>query len=387
MGTNTRRPVRVLLTKDSRVQESPQRTNSVFCGPHRPLDIFPRYRCNKNPVPGFRRKQNIRRLFDWEEKISFWLGIKHVCGPKKIPVERNEAIVFCHVQNGELYVKSFIKHYFSLGAKHIIFLDNDSHDNTIAIAREYNNVTIFSTKALMKRREILFENYLIKKLCKGGWCINVDIDELLDYPFSDSIHLKQLLDYLNSNSYTAVVGQMLDMFSDKPLNEKLISNDTLVSDAYRYYDIAHIKKYGYATFKEVDNTGNILANQDIKFYFCGIRKYIFNTNNGLTKHPMIFVHDKLVITHPHCVRNAHCADISVVLFHYPFVNIFEKSMRYIKKDYGPVSEYKAYLAKYMENPGMIIKQNTSKKLYATNELVMNRFLVVSKKYLKFIRSV
>ena len=158
------------------------------------------------------------------ERIKCKARIQHEWGVEKIQYEKDEAIVVCIVRNGEVYVKSFIEHYFSLGVKHIVLLDNDSEDNTVAIAQKYKSVTIYKIKDFMRKDEKFFENHFINKFCKNRWCINVDIDELLDHPFSDVIGLKELLTYLNTNSYTAVVGQMLDMFSEKPLSEMTCSS-------------------------------------------------------------------------------------------------------------------------------------------------------------------
>ncbi|MEC4819993.1 MAG: glycosyltransferase, partial [Scytonema sp. PMC 1069.18] len=73
-------------------------------------------------------------------------SIRHIYGLKEINYAIDELIVLCVVRNGELYIKSFIEHYLTLGVKHIVFLDNNSTDGTIEIARKYHKVTILQTK-------------------------------------------------------------------------------------------------------------------------------------------------------------------------------------------------------------------------------------------------
>ena len=51
--------------------------------------------------------------------------VKHVYGPERVEYSNEEVIVLCLVRNGYLYIEEFIKHYFSLGVKHIVFLDNN----------------------------------------------------------------------------------------------------------------------------------------------------------------------------------------------------------------------------------------------------------------------
>ena len=57
--------------------------------------------------------------------------VKHVHGPTRISYDLNELLVISVVRNGELYIKSFLDHYRSMGVKHFVFLDNGSTDRTV----------------------------------------------------------------------------------------------------------------------------------------------------------------------------------------------------------------------------------------------------------------
>src|SRR5918993_341868 len=137
------------------------------------------------------------------------LSVKHLHGPKKIAYGPEELVVVCLVRNGRPYVKSFIDHYISLGVKHIIFMDNGSDDDTVAVAQDHERVTVVQTKLPYKHFEYEMKLYLISRFGKGRWSLYVDIDELFDYPYSDVVGLSSLLRYLNERSYTAVVAQHL----------------------------------------------------------------------------------------------------------------------------------------------------------------------------------
>ena len=75
------------------------------------------------------------------------------------------------------------------------------------------------TEAPYAKYENTMKRYLAETFSAGRWNLCADIDELFDYPFSERIGLNSFLSYLNANSYTAVVTQMLDMFADCPLSE------------------------------------------------------------------------------------------------------------------------------------------------------------------------
>jgi hypothetical protein len=319
-------------------------------------------------------------------------NIEHIYGPQKIDYSVNELIALCLVRDGELYIKSFIEHYLSLGVKHIIFLDNNSTDNTVSIAKSYSNVTVFQTTLPFKRNKLAMRLYLTNRFGKGRWSIMADIDELFDYPFSDTFNLSSLLQYLNERSYTAVVAHMLDMFQDDTLSSRESQSDDSLKDLYTYYDISDIFKMDFFYPR------NLISNDKIKVYFGGIRKTLFMHDSTdvmsydiLTKHPLIFLDRKIrpLFYDGHGVRNAKIADFSCVLFHYKFLSDFHaRTIRIVQEEsYGHNSgQYKKYLKALNQNPNLQIKQETSQKLNNVNELVNNRFLVVSDNYLQWVQT-
>jgi glycosyltransferase involved in cell wall biosynthesis len=104
---------------------------------------------------------------------------EHIFGPKRINFLANDLIVLCVVRNGESFVKLFIEHYFSLGAKHIVFLDNDSTDRTVAIASEYRDITILKTKYKGAKYKAAMEKHLIQQFTKNQPYLVAEIDETI----------------------------------------------------------------------------------------------------------------------------------------------------------------------------------------------------------------
>jgi len=322
-------------------------------------------------------------LWQCKNKCEFILSVsvRHIHGPRRIKYEKNEVIVLCLVRNGELWMKSFIEHYFSLGVKHIVFLDNGSTDETIPIARKYKNVTILQTKVPFKKFKTLIRGYLIRRFSKNRWCLLVDVDELFDYPYSNIVSLSSLIEYLNKKGSTAVVAHMLDMFSDKPLSSLKSTKDDSIKDLYGYYDVSGVQKDDYYV------AGNAVSNNDIKLYKGGIRRTFFSTNPSLWKHPLSFSDGKTLFVGAHMVINAHVADFSCILYHYKFISNFpvkvEEAVR-LEHYWNNSYEYKKYYDVLERNPDLVFKQKTSRLLRNVNELVDNGFLVVSQDYIDWV---
>ena len=328
-------------------------------------------------------------LFFMIQKWFLRFSVRHIYGPKKIDYELNELIVVCLVRDGEPYIKSFMDYYSNLGVKHIVLLDNNSRDHTVSMARAYDNVTILQTKLPYKKYQFIMKEYLIKRFSRGRWYLCVDIDEFFDYPFSNTVDLKSLLEYLNKNLFTAVVGQMLDMFSDRPLLSQNGTAGGSIRELYRFYDISDVQK---ETYRSSFGDQNIISNEDIKLHWGGIRKTLFKSNDWLSKHPLVFLDGKTKTTGnvSHDIYNVHVADFTCVLFHYKFLDVFlERTRQAVQEEnYAYNSkQYKRYYQVLQQQPNIQFKREHAKEIADVNELVDNQFLVVSNEYLDWVKSV
>jgi Glycosyl transferase family 2 len=192
----------------------------------------------------------------WEEKS--WRivhpTVEHVHGPEEVSYGMDELVVLCLVRDGRPYVRSFVEHYFSMGVKHLVFLDNGSTDGTVEALKGYDNVTVLRTKLPFKEHQGSMKRYLVKRFGRGRWSLYVDIDELFDYPYSDVVGLGSLLGYLNHNSYTAVVAQMLDMFPEEPLSGRALDMDEPLKEQHRFYDLSNLKRRSITEHKRCPPT-------------------------------------------------------------------------------------------------------------------------------------
>ena len=308
--------------------------------------------------------------------------IKHIYGPHEIPYGLEELLVISVVRNGELYVKSFLDHYRSMGVKYFTFLDNGSTDHTLEMLCAQEGVTVLQTDAPYNKYENTMKRYLAERFSIGRWNLCADIDELFDYPFSGSLTLRDFLCYLNTNNYTAVVAQMLDMFSEVPLNKLESKPDDMLKEKYPFYDISSIEKEDYLWSKR--------SNPEIKMHWGGIRKLVFGTHNGLTKAALVLMDGsvKPFITWHHA-KGARMADISCLLRHYPFVSSFyvkvEDAVRTGRYGMRVTDEYNTYSQHLNGSADLNFKFDSAQRFTNLNQLIEDRFLLVSDKYREWVK--
>jgi glycosyltransferase involved in cell wall biosynthesis len=219
------------------------------------------------------------------------------------------------VKNGELYIREFIAYYTALGAKHIFFLDNGSHDNTISICKEYPQVSIYLTTLSFSYFENQIREAFIKHLSSHRWCLYVDIDEFFDYPCSDHISMKELIHYLTLHHYTAVLLQMLILHPGHGfgLEEREGGKgESSIIEQCRYYHLNNIEKKEYDSEQKVHDLR--ISNREMKLH---LKKREDDYPLLIFKHSFFFVDNKIhLFSNPHFCRNAHIADMSCLLKHY-----------------------------------------------------------------------
>lgn len=307
--------------------------------------------------------------------------VKHIHGPAEISYDLNELLVISVVRNGELYINSFMDHYRAMGVKHFVFLDNGSTDDTLEMLCALDGVTVLQTDAPYNKYENAMKRYLAEGFSHRRWNLCADIDELFDYPFSSTLSLADFLGYLNHNNYTAVVAQMLDMFSDVTLNNLKSQPDDLLGEKYVYYDISSIDKEEYLWSER--------SNPAIKMHWGGIRKMVFGTINGLTKAALVLMDGRVrpFITWHH-PKGARMADISCLLRHYPFVSSFQAKVEDAARTgrYGMrvTDEYRMYAKRLNSDVDLNLKLGSARCYAGTEPLIEEEFLVISERYRQWV---
>lgn len=322
------------------------------------------------------------------QKIFLESRIHRKIGTRNISYSDEELILFCLFRNGGIYLENFIQYHFSMGIKHIVFVDNGSTDNSFEIIKSYDNVSLYKTNLNFRKYESKIRNFLFNKFSKNRWGLCIDIDEFFDFPYSNKISLRDLLEYLNKFGYTALIAQMLDLFSKKPLPKMEGNDNQHFREKHIYYDLTKIKKINYKDHQI--GRHNVLKNENIKFYTGGIRSKIFNLDVYLTKHPLIFNSRKVIpFTHPHKSIFINNADISAVIYHYKFLsNFFEFVTNAVEQsNYAHDSaDYRAYLKVIETNKKINIFSEDSKMLKNVNQLIEDDFLSVSSEYLEWVKN-
>lgn len=138
----------------------------------------------------------------------------------------NDVLCFCTLRNERVRLKYFLNYYRDRGISHFLFVDNDSNDGSREFLAEQPDCSVWTTPASYKRSRFGMDwiNRLLRLYGHKRWCLIVDPDEFLVYPFSDTRPIPALTDWLDASSIKSFGAMILDMYPKGPLTAQPYSD-------------------------------------------------------------------------------------------------------------------------------------------------------------------
>lgn len=291
----------------------------------------------------------------------------------------------CLLRNGAYYLDALLRHHRSIGVSHFVFIDNGSEDDTVARLSAEPDVTVISNPLPVARYESLMRVNTARRCVRGGWFLFADSDELMEMPHGEGRSIRDYVRYCDRHGYTAVVGQCLDLVSDRPLSEtrewsyeRAIREFTLYSLASMDEFDYHSASIDYAWFLQP----NRVSNPAIRFRFGGLRRELFGEYCGLTNHRLVKnSKDIWIYSHPHCSTYVTCADFTLLLRHYKFAGHYlQRELRQVSEKVWDHGEDVARLA-VVNDGDFVFKARNMHRFTGTARLLEQGFLTGSAQFL------
>ncbi len=306
----------------------------------------------------------------------------HVSGPKFQEVGDDEVVLLTVGYNVSSWIETFFEQHQRLGARHYLYVDNGSTDDSIAKAQKLPNMTVASCDVSFARYQRQIRMLSTRLYHRGGWRLMLDADEIFDYPNSNDIRLPQLTNMLTKRGYTGVVAQSLDMFPAGELANHFDDSLEQAIEAFRHYSLSGISTRDYH-----DPSGlvwflkqNRITNSDIKLLFGGIRATAFGENCMLTKHPLVkMLPEVSPMLHPHISTGLRCADFSALIKHYKFSGGYQnrEASQLSARSRSNIEELKARRVVLGQNPELKLCNEDSLSDPTPESLLEKGFLVAS----------
>jgi hypothetical protein len=152
---------------------------------------------------------------------------------------RPDAIVLLStLRNERVRLPYFLRYYRDLGVDHFLIVDNNSDDGSREYLEKQKDVSLWTAKGSYKRSHFGVDwlNHLQRRHCDGHWCLTVDVDEFLIYPFCETRPLRALTDWLDASAIRSFSAMLLDMYPKGPVNAQPYAEDQDPFEIAQYFD-------------------------------------------------------------------------------------------------------------------------------------------------------
>lgn len=161
-------------------------------------------------------------------------------------------LVSC-LRNEKFRMPAFVDYYRKLGVRHFLFVDNDSTDGFMDWARLQEDVTVWHTRASYRNAKfgMLWLNDVLRRHCCGHWCVVVDPDEFLAYPYMETRSLKALTQFLDEERRPCMHALMLDTYGEGAMGESVLAEGQDPFEVCPYFDkdgYLQVSSWGHSTW-------------------------------------------------------------------------------------------------------------------------------------------
>jgi hypothetical protein len=289
---------------------------------------------------------------------------------RAVIIRPQDILCCCVVRNEIMRLPYFLSYYRHQGIGKFLFVDNDSTDGTVSYLLQQPDVYVWHSPYSFTRANFgsAWFELLLREYGINHWCLIVDADELLYYPDCEGKSLVQLcreLDAKNKRAFTAV---LLEMYSDKTIDDTHYASGQRFEDVCPYFDrqFYHTKLENAGPYR--NQTG----------YVGGVRQRVFGATGDyyLSKVPLLKYNTEVVLAggqHWTSYARAEIAEASGCLLHFKFFSNFSDYVRQeAKREEHSINafQYKEYVKGLMQNTALrLYDEQHSVKLQDSRQLV------------------
>jgi hypothetical protein len=132
-----------------------------------------------------------------------------------------DVLCFLCVRNESARLPQFLHHNRALGVQHFLVVDNASTDGTVGVLLDQPDVSLWQTSASYKASRFGMDwlTWLQMRYGHGHWCLTLDADELMIYPYWQTRPLSALTGWLDLQGRSSFGAMTVDMYPCGPVSQ------------------------------------------------------------------------------------------------------------------------------------------------------------------------
>lgn len=151
---------------------------------------------------------------------------------------RQPILLFATLRNERIRLPYFLDYYRKLGIDHFLLVDNGSDDGSREHLAAEPDVSLWSARHGYKQSRFGVDwlMTLLRRYGRDNWCLTVDVDEFLVFPFCETRSLRALTDWLDSSGNRCFSAMLLDMYPKGAMHEQPYREGQNPFEIAQYFD-------------------------------------------------------------------------------------------------------------------------------------------------------
>jgi hypothetical protein len=136
-------------------------------------------------------------------------------------IAKGDILCFMCLRNEMPRLSHFLAHHRALGVRHFLAVDNASTDGSGQMLSQEPDVSLWRTEASYKASRFGMDwlTWLMLRHGNGHWCLTLDADELLVYPYWQTRPLPALTSWLEGQGRVSFGAMTVDMYPEGPVSQ------------------------------------------------------------------------------------------------------------------------------------------------------------------------
>jgi glycosyltransferase involved in cell wall biosynthesis len=136
-----------------------------------------------------------------------------------------DVLCFLCIRNEAARLPHFLRHHRALGVRHFLVVDNASTDGSDQLVADQPDTSLWRTGASYKASRFGMDwlTWLQMKHGDGHWCLTLDADELLVYPYWQTRPLPALTNWLERQGRSSFGTLTVDMYPEGPVSQGIVA--------------------------------------------------------------------------------------------------------------------------------------------------------------------
>lgn len=155
----------------------------------------------------------------WKRRRFLWRAFRKrrqltPINDRTAAIAPGDILALSTMRNEIVRLPHFLAHHRRLGVTHFLIVDNASDDGTRDYLAGQPDVSVWTTGASyrLSRFGVDWLTWLQMRHAHGHWCLTVDADEVLVYPYWETRDLRALTGWLDRCGQAALPAMMLDLY-------------------------------------------------------------------------------------------------------------------------------------------------------------------------------